>query len=50
MNIVDLKDKIVEETPLWKHFLFFMVFGPFYVLYLYIKDKKSREKNYIFTL
>ena len=48
--IVDLKDKVVEETPLWKHFLFFMVFGPFYVLYLYIQDKKSREKNYIFTL
>lgn len=50
MNIVDLKDKVVEETPLWKHFLFFMVFGFFYVLYLYIQYKKSREKNYIFTL
>ena len=41
MNIVDLKYKVVEETPLWKHFLFFMVFGPFYVLYLYIQDKKK---------
>lgn len=41
MKIIDLKDK-VENTPLWKHFLFFMIFSPFYVVYLYIQDRKNR--------
>ena len=41
MKIVDLNDNVVEEKPLWKHFLFFMIFGPLYILYLYIQDKRK---------
>ena len=44
MKIVDLKDK-VEDTPLWKYFLFFMIFGPFYVVYLYIQDRKNQDRK-----
>uniref|UniRef100_A0AAU8B503 Uncharacterized protein n=1 Tax=Dulem virus 79 TaxID=3145790 RepID=A0AAU8B503_9VIRU len=32
------------EKPLWKHLFWFMIFGPFYVLYLYLNDKKDEKK------
>lgn len=39
MKIIDLKDK-VENTPLWKHFLFFMIFGPFMLFICTFKIEK----------